>query len=190
MLATERVEEIGGRRRFISGLALVFLALTVLSLFEAWPQLPERVPMQFASDGTPGRSGSRTELLIMVLVAVIVTLPMLAGGFWVKLMRNQARWVNMPRKREILSLSPECQAPYWELIAEFMAAIAAAMSLMFLLMIRGILSLVTLSRDHLPAWSLWPGFVAVTLVMIIYIPRLFTMPRRLLEQNRPPENPE
>ncbi|MBN1197519.1 MAG: DUF1648 domain-containing protein [Candidatus Aminicenantes bacterium] len=179
----QQTEEMGGRRRFLSGLAVVFLILMAISLVEAWPQLPDELPMQFDSNGTPSRSGSRIELVIMVLIVTLATLPMLAGGLWVNWMRRHPRWINMPRKTEILSLPPERQAPYWELTAEFMAAMAAAMSLMFLLMIRGILSLITLSPPNLPAWAVWPGVAAIVLVMLIYLPRLITLPRRLIERN-------
>jgi uncharacterized membrane protein len=181
----EHAQEMGGRRRFLSGLAVVFLILMAVSLLEAWPHLPDKLPMQFDSNGTPSRSGSRIELMIMVLIVTLATLPMLAGGLWVNWMRRHPRWINMPRKAEILSLPPERQAPYWELTAEFMAAMAAAMSLMFLLIIRGMLSLVTLSRATLPAWALWPGLAAIALVMLIYLPRLISLPRRLIEENRP-----
>jgi len=174
-----RGEESGGRRRFMVSLALVFLVLLGFSLAESWAKLPKDLPMNYSFDGTPNRSGSRLELLIMVAVLVLVTLPMLAGGWWMGWLRKHPRWINMPRKAELLSLPPESQAPYWELVAEFMAAMAAAMALLFLLLVRGLLAVALESRGTLPAWAVWPGLGVLGLVMLFYLPRMINMPRRL-----------
>ena len=168
--------EQSGRRRFLTALALLFMVLMAVSLMEAWPRLPDRLPLHFSFDGTPDGGGSKTEILIVVGVVILATLPMLAGGWWKKLMRRNPRWINMPRKAEILALSAEKQALYWELMVEFMAAMGAAMSLLFLLLIRGILAVVLNNLDHLPWWALWPGMGGLALVMLTYIPRMIRMP--------------
>ena len=183
---TEAREEIkseaAGRRRFLAGLTLVFLALMVISLVQAWPRLPERIPVHFAMDGTPNRDGSPMELVVIVLVAILSTLPLTAAGFWMKWMRRYPRWINIPRKKEILTLPPEQQSPYWEWTAEFMTAMGAAMALLFFLLIRATLAMVTEEMNTLPWWAFWPGLGALLLVMLVYLPRLIALPGKLIRE--------
>lgn len=175
--------EQGVRRRFLTGLALLFLVLMAVSLVEAWHRLPDNLPLHFSFDGHPNRGGSKEELLIVVGVVILATLPMLAGGWWKRLIRRHPRWINMPRKAEILNLPEDQQELYRELMVEFMAAMGAAMSLLFLLLIRGILAVVLDHLDTLPWWALWPGMGALALVMLIYIPGMIRMPRKLVARH-------
>lgn len=174
--------ERGGRRRFMAGLAMVFLALMVISLFQAWPELPERIPLHFSADGTSNRDGSPMELAIIVLVALLSTLPLMAGGFWISWIRRHPRWINIPRKEAFLALPPEFQLPYWEWTAEFMVAIGAAMALLFLLLVRAIIAVVVDGVEILPWWAVWPGLGALLLALLVYLPRLITLPGKLIRE--------
>lgn len=182
MCAVSQNGERGVRRRFLAGLAGLFLVLMVVSLAQAWSRLPGDLPLHFSFNGTPESGGSKGELLVVAGIVILATLPLLAGEWWKKLIRRHPRWINMPRKAEILALPREEQELVWELMVEFMAAMGAAMSLLFFLLIRGILAVELDNLDTLPGWALWPGMGALALVMLLYIPGMIRMPRKLLSR--------
>jgi len=109
------------RRRFLAGLAVLFLVLMMVSLAQAWSRLPDDLPLHFSFNGTPDGGGSKGELLSVVGIVILATLPLLAG--------------------------------------------------------------VLDNLDTLPGWALWPGMGALVLVLLIYIPGMIRMPRKLLFRN-------
>jgi hypothetical protein len=101
-------------------IALALHALTIAGLF-AWSltrqhQLPAELPIHFLSDGTPNgwTETSWLTALAMPLTALGLFVLIALGGVAVmRSARRHPRYLNLPRKAELLALPPERQAPVW-----------------------------------------------------------------------------
>jgi hypothetical protein len=114
------------------GLALGLHLLILAGLF-AWShavrdELPERLPIHFASDGTPNGWTRTTTLTWMAMpLTGLGVMVLLAFGLArvVRSTRKHPRWLNLRRKEEFLALPAERQEPVWRA----MEALPALLSL-------------------------------------------------------------
>ncbi|HOX43516.1 MAG TPA: DUF1648 domain-containing protein [Myxococcota bacterium] len=101
-------------------IALALHALTLVGLF-VWSlvrrhRLPERLPIHFLSDGTPNGWAETSWLtaLAMPLTAVGIFVLIALGGLAImRSARRHPRYLNLPRKAELLALPPGRQEPVW-----------------------------------------------------------------------------
>jgi uncharacterized membrane protein len=167
-------------RKIYDLLNALFLALTTYSVLSVYPALPDRIPVHFGMSGTPDRWGSKSELFILVALSWGLTVIFYALAMSMPRFARNPRYLNIPHKREFLKLPAERQAIYWELIREFMIAIIVSCNFLFFLIARGTLRVVQKQAAGLPFKAAAAGLVAMALVMIVYFPRMLTLPGKLI----------
>jgi uncharacterized membrane protein len=159
---------------------LALLGLMGMVVAAAYPRLPDRIPMHFDFAGQPDRWSGRGGLIVLAALAVVMT------GVLYGIIRLTTRWaanpryLNIPRKEEFLRLGAEKQAAYWAVYREFFAGLAAAVNLLFYLILRGTVRIAEGSAGLLPFKLMVPALVAMALVVGYYGRRLIVMPGRLI----------
>jgi uncharacterized membrane protein len=167
-------------RKIYDVLNVVFLALTTYTVLSAYPRLPDRIPVHFNIAGDPDRWGGKSEILI--LVAVVWGLNILLYVFTLtmpSLARHPQR-LNIPHKQEFLKLPAATQAVYWALLREFMTGLTVAINLIFYLLVHATLEVVLGKATSFVVRDMWAGFLVLALMLIFYLPRLFTLPGKLV----------
>jgi uncharacterized membrane protein len=167
-------------RKIYDILNALFLALTTYTVLSAYPALPDRIPVHFGMSGTPDRWGSKSELFIIVAISWGLTVIFYALALSMPRLARNPQYLNIPHKREFLKLPAERQAVYWELIREFMIAMTVSCNLLFFLIVRGTLHVIQKQAAGLPFKDVAAGLVAMALVMIVYFPRMLTLPKKLI----------
>lgn len=156
------------------------LALITYTILSRYSSLPDRVPVHFGIAGNPDRWGSKSDLFIFVALVWGLTLLFYVFILAVPRLGRNPQLLNLPHKEEFLKLTPEKQAPYWELLREFMAGMAVSVNLIFYLIIRGTLLLIQGNTKLLPLRNVFAGLAVLVLVIIVYLPRMYTLPKKLI----------
>jgi hypothetical protein len=115
------------------GLAAANLALCLgLLVFSlgAFPRLPERYPVHFDAAGQPNRWAAGGSLEWFILPGVTVGMNALLVGLALSIRRIPPRWINLPRKRDFLKLSPELQAPILGSVSRFLLGMGLVINLL------------------------------------------------------------
>jgi uncharacterized membrane protein len=167
-------------RKIYDVLNVVFLALTTYTVLSAYPRLPDRIPVHFNITGDPDRWGSKSEILILVAVAWGLNILLYVFTLAMPSLARNPQRLNIPHKQEFLKLPAEKQAVYWELLREFMTGMTVAINLIFYLLISATLQVVLGKATALPLKDMWTGLIVLALMMIFYLPRLFTLPGKLI----------
>jgi len=155
------------------------LGLIAYSVLSRYGSLPDRIPTHFDIAGNPDRWGPKAELFVFVAVSLGLTILFYAFILAVPRLARNPQFLNIPAKEEFLKLSPEKQRPYWELLQEVLAGMAVSVNLIFLLTAQGTLRIVQGKSTSLAFKDMLGGFAALALIIVIYLPRLMTLPRRL-----------
>jgi uncharacterized membrane protein len=159
---------------------LALMALMGGYVASAYPHLPDRIPMHFNMAGEPDRWGGRGGLVLLPVMAAVMT----AGLYLViRLLPKWAanpRYLNIPHKAELLRLPAEKQAVYWDVYREFFAALAAAMNLLFYLIVRATVRIATGSAELLPFRLMLPALILIAVILAYYFWRLITLPKKLI----------
>jgi len=161
------------------------LGLITYTVLSRYSSLPDRIPVHFGISGAPDRWGSKSELFILVALVWGLTVLLYVFILSVPRLGRKPRLLNIPNKEELLKLTPERQAPFWELLQEFMAGLAVSINLLFYLMIRGTLLLIRGDIQLLPLSNVFAGLAVVFLVIIVYLPRMFALPKKLIRGEGP-----
>jgi uncharacterized membrane protein len=156
------------------------LALITYTVLSRHASLPDRVPVHFGISGTPDRWGSKSELFILVALVWGLTLLFYAFILSAPRLGRKPQLLNIPDKEEFLKLSPDRQAPFWELLQEFMAGLAVSVNLIFYLIIQGTLRVIDGRTAALPTRNLFVGLAILFLMIVLYLPRMFTLPKKLI----------
>ena len=156
------------------------LALITYTVLSAYPALPDRIPVHFGLSGVPDRWGSKSELFLFVGISWGLTIIFYALTLAMPRLARNPQYLNIPHKREFLKLTPERQAIYWELIREFMTGMTVSFNLVFFLICRGTLHVIQKKTAGLPFKDVAAGLVVMALVMIVYFPRMLTLPKKLI----------
>jgi uncharacterized membrane protein len=159
---------------------LTLLFLTGAFVYGSYPRLPERIPMHFDMTGRPDRWGGRGGFLVLFVMPLVMT-----GVFYLLIrfiprLGANPRYMNIPHKEEFLKLPVEKRDIYWALLKEFFAGMAVAINLLFYLIIRGIVRIATGGTSSLPVKLMLPALVALALFLVFYLPRLITLPEKLI----------
>ncbi|HSK20796.1 MAG TPA: DUF1648 domain-containing protein [Longimicrobiales bacterium] len=111
----------------ITGVVLV--ATLGLSLY-VYPELPERIPLHFAADGTPDRWGARSLLKWLLLPLIgAATIGLLYGVAW--FLPGRPHLLNMPDKKKLLELPRPLQDRVLAAAVAMMYYTALALAVMF-----------------------------------------------------------
>jgi uncharacterized membrane protein len=167
-------------RKIYDLLNALFLALTTYTVLSRYASLPDRVPVHFGISGTPDRWGSKSELFVLVALVWGLTILFYAIALAMPRLARNPQYLNIPRKEEFLKLPPEKQAVFWELLQEFMAGMAVSVNLIFYLIIQGTLRIIDGRTVTLPARNLFVGLAVLFLLMVLYLPRMFSLPKKLI----------
>lgn len=155
---------------------LIFLAGMILFYH---PQLPAKIPIHFAADGTPNGWDSKGSLIALFFVAlginVLFYLPILS----MRWLSEHPAMLNIPRKKLFLALPMEKQQIFWEFLKEYLAAFVVAMNILWVSTIWGTIRVARGDMEKLPPWAIWTGLVLIVLVNIIYLPRMLLLPKKL-----------
>jgi uncharacterized membrane protein len=160
--------------------AALVLVLAWLVLVTANP-LPELVPLQFDSDGTPTRFGSKSGLAVLLIVVVIVDGIFYLAMLAIPWLRKRPKSFSFPDKEKFLELPETKQQIYWDMLKEFLAAFAASLNITFVTAIWGTIQVASGNLKKLPGWAILPGLIIILLVNVIYIRRMMRMPKELIE---------
>ncbi|MCP5104270.1 MAG: DUF1648 domain-containing protein [bacterium] len=176
-MKTDKVE----LRNFFNALnAVLLVAITWMVLYFT-KELPDKIPLQFGLDGTPNRWSGKGDLIIILAAVLGINAFFYLFAAAVPWLRKHPALLNIPNKKRFLALPLEKQRVYWDLLKEFMAGMAVSMNILFLTAIWGTIRVGLGEAEKLPGWSIWPGTILVFVVVIIYIPRMIMMPKKLLK---------
>ncbi len=117
------------RTRFLN---LALLAVLLGGSALAYPQLPERIPVQFGLDGTPGRWVETSLVSWFMLPLITLALNVILYGLAALSARN-ARFVNLPGKERLLALPLERQRAVLRRVREGLEALMVPVTLAFCL---------------------------------------------------------
>ncbi|MGB8958429.1 MAG: DUF1648 domain-containing protein [Candidatus Aminicenantales bacterium] len=168
------------KKRLFDLANLALLALTGVFAYRWYPHLPARIPMHFNMAGQPDRWGGRGGFISLfampfVLTAVFYLLIRFLPG-----LGTNPRAMNIPHKEEFLKLPAEKRDIYWAVVKEFLAGLAAAINLLFYLIVRGATRIATGETSLLPFKLMLPALAAMALIMAFYFRRLITLPGKLV----------
>jgi uncharacterized membrane protein len=167
-------------RRVFDLANLILLFLAGIFVYSSYPRLPERIPMHFDLAGRPDRWGGRGSIFVLFVFALVMTTVFYLLIRFIPRLAANPRSLNIPHKEEFLKLPAEKQETYWAIFKEFFAGLAAAINLLFYLIIRGTVRIATGETRLLPFKLLIPAFLLIVLVAVYYFVRLITRPGKLV----------
>ncbi len=159
---------------------LVLLVLLEAALYRAYPRLPARIPMHFNLAGQPDRWGGRGGLIVLALAPVVMTVVLYLVARYAIGRGASARSVNIPHKEEFLRLPAEKQEIFWSVLREFLAGIAAAMNLLFYLIVGGTIRVAAGQASLVPFKLMAPALALLAAIMVFYLWRMMTLPGKLV----------
>lgn len=159
---------------------LALLVLTGVFVCQSYPRLPARIPMHFNMAGEPDRWGGRGGFIGLFVMPFVLTAVFYLLIRFIPGIGANARYLNIPHREEFLKLPAEKRDVYWGVLKEFFAGLAAAVNLLFYLIVRGTVRIAMGEASLLPFSSMLPALVALALVMAFYFRRLITLPGKLV----------
>jgi uncharacterized membrane protein len=169
-------------KSFYHYLNVILLIIIAGMVFIYWKDLPDKIPIHFNFSGTPDGWAGKENLII--IFAVVLGLNALLYFFMIStswLSNHPSIW-NIPNKKRFLALPKEKQQLYWELTKEFMAGMASAINILWTTLMWGTIQVCLKKMNKLPEWAIFPGLVVILIVILMYIPRLIRMPKKLIEE--------
>ena len=159
--------------RFVA--ALWLLSLASMWAVAAWlyPDLPERIPMHFGSDGTPDRYVERTVWNWCLLPGIGTLLAGLLGAVlpaWFRRMSDAgSKWLNMPDQRSFLALPADARRRALQPLVAVLRLIAVLLAALFsfvLFATAKVASGAWPTLPSLPTWLLLAGMMALSVLSI------------------------
>jgi len=167
-------------KRLYDLLNAALLAFTTFTIVSRYPGLPRRIPVHFGISGAPDRWGDKSEIFILVGLMWGMTILFYAVTLGMPRLARNPRYLNIPNKQEFLKLPPERQAVFFGFLQEFMAGVTVSVNLLFYLITGGMLRVAEGRTSGVPLKDVAAGLVAMVLMMVIYFPRLITLPKKLI----------
>ncbi len=159
---------------------LILLVLISNTVYTAYPKLGPRIPAHFDLAGNPDRWSGKEGLIWLAAMAWGLTIVFYLLGHNMRRLNRNPRSLNIPYKEKFLKLPEEKQSIYWELIKEFLAGLTAGTNLLWYLLIRGTLRIVTGETGTLSFQALLPGLTVMILMFIVYLKRIYSVPGKLV----------
>jgi uncharacterized membrane protein len=167
-------------KRLYDLLNAVLLGYTTFRVVSKYPGLPDRIPVHFGLSGAPDRWGAKSEIFIIVGVMWGLTLLFYALTLAMPRMARNPQYLNIPNKEAFLKLPPERQAIFFDLLREFMTGMTASINLVFFMISGAMLRVIEGKATGVPFKDVGAGFVVLVLMTAVYLPRVFTLPKRLI----------
>lgn len=168
-------------RNLFHAVNVVLSAFLVGMVIYYIPRLPAMIPMHFTANGTPNGWGNKTGLIGLLAVALGITGVFYLIMFSLRRLSKYPSLLNIPRKDLFMALAPEKKEIYWNLMKEHLAAMAAAINVLWVTAIWGTIKVALGEIKKLPAWCIWLGLILIVIVNLIYLPRLITLPKKLTD---------
>jgi len=159
---------------------LILLVLLGNTVYRAYPSLPARIPIHFNLAGQPDRWGGRGGLIALALVPVGLTALLYLVARFAIGRGAGARSVNIPHKEEFLRLPAEKQEIFWSVLRELLAGMAAAMNLLFYLIVGGTIRVAAGQASLVPFKLMAPALALLAAIMVVYFWRMMTLPGKLV----------
>jgi uncharacterized membrane protein len=159
---------------------LILLILISQTVYIAYPKLPPRVPAHFNLAGNADRWGGKEGVIWLAAMAWGMTLIFYLLAHNMRRLNRKPQSLNIPHKEQFLKLPEEKQSIYWDLIKEFLAGLTAGTNLLWYLLIRGTLRIITGEMSVLPFETMLPALAVMILMLIVYLQRMYTLPGRLI----------
>jgi uncharacterized membrane protein len=167
-------------RRLYDLLNAAFLGYTTFLVASKYPGLPDRIPVHFGISGAPDRWGAKPEIFIMVGVMWGLTAVFYALSLAMPRLSRNPQFLNIPNKEAFLKLPPERQAIFFGLLREFMTGMTASINFFFFLIVGAILRVIEGKASGVPFKDVGAGLVVLVLMTAVYLPRVFTLPKKLI----------
>lgn len=159
---------------------LILLVLISNTVYTAYPKLGPRIPTHFDIAGNPDRWGGKEGLIWLAAMAWGLTIVFYLLGHNMRRLSRNPRSLNIPYKEKFLKLPEEKQSVYWDLIKEFLTGLTAGTNLLWYLLIRWTLRIVTGEAGTLSFKAIFPGLAVMILIFIAYLKRIYTVPGKLV----------
>jgi len=159
---------------------LILLILISNTVFTAYPKLAPRIPTHFDFAGNPDRWGGKEGVIWLAAMAWGMTLVFYVLGHNMRRLNRNPRSLNIPYKEKFLKLPEEKQAIYWDLMKEFLAGLMAGTNLLWYLLLRGTLRIMTGKMSTLSFETMLPALAIMIVILIVYLRRIYTVPGKLV----------
>jgi uncharacterized membrane protein len=159
---------------------LILLVLISNNVYAAYPNLPPRIPTHFNFAGNADRWGGKEGVVWLAVMAWGMTLIFYLLGHNMRRLNRKPQSLNIPHKEQFLKLSEEKQSIYWDLIKEFLAGLMVGTNLLWYILIRGTLRIISGGMSVLSFETMLPALAVMILMLIVYLRRMSTLPGKLV----------
>ena len=159
---------------------LILLVLISNTVYTAYPKLPSRIPTHFNFAGNADRLGGKEGVVWLAAMAWGMTLIFYLLGHNIRRLNRKPQSLNIPHKEQFLKLPEEKQSIYWDLVEEFLVGLTVGTNLLWYLLVRGTLRIITGEMDALSFETMLPALAVMILMLIVYLRRMFTLPGKLV----------
>ena len=159
---------------------LILLVLISNTLFTAYPNLPQRIPVHFDFAGKADRWGDKGGLIGLAAVAWGMTTIFYLLSHNLRRFGLKSRSFNVPYKKQFLKLPEEKQSTYWDLAKEFLVGLMVGTNLLWYLLLRGTLRIISGEMSVFSFKTMLPALAVMILMLVVYLKRMYTLPGKLL----------
>ena len=159
---------------------LILLLLISNTVYSAYPKLPSRIPTHFNFAGNADRLGGKEGVVWLAAMAWGMTLIFYLLGHNIRRLNRKPQSLNIPHKEQFLKLPEEKQSIYWDLVKEFLVGLTVGTNLLWYLLVRGTLRIISGEMSVLSFKTMLPALVVMILMLIVYLSRMSTLPGKLV----------
>ncbi|MCJ7644204.1 MAG: DUF1648 domain-containing protein [Candidatus Aminicenantes bacterium] len=159
---------------------LILLVLISNTVYTAYPKLPPRIPAHFNFAGNADRWDGKEGLIGLVAIAWGMTIIFYLLAHNMRRLNRKPQSLNIPHKEQFLKLPEEKQSTYWDLVKEFLVGLTVGTNLLWYLLIRGTLRIITGEMSVLSFETMLPALAVMILMLIVYLRRMYTLPGKLV----------
>ena len=168
-------------------LVLAMLAVWGLAL-QAWPALPERIPMHFDLSGVPDRWGDKSLVSWFGLPALGTLLGFVMGLLlprWVAGMaRRNSPWLNVPDKKRFAALPEAARERAVQPLVLGLTWIVLLVQGMFAWIVVGS---ARVAMGEWPTMPAWPALSPLAVVLVVVVVMLVACQRRIRQEVQAPD---
>jgi uncharacterized membrane protein len=159
---------------------LILLVLISNTVYAAYPKLPPRIPAHFNFAGNADRWGGKEGLIGLAAIAWGMTIIFYLLAHNMRRLGLKSRSFNIPTKEQFLKLPEEKQSTYWDLVKEFLVGLTVGTNLLWYLLVRGTLRIISGEMSVLSFKTMLPALVVMILMLIVYLRRMSTLPGKIV----------
>lgn len=159
---------------------LILLVLISNTVYGAYPKLPPRIPAHFNFAGEADRWGGKEGVVGIAVLAWGMTIIFYLLAHNMRRLKRKPHSLNIPHKEQFLKLPEEKQSIYWDLVKEFLVGLMVGTNLLWVLLVRGTLRIITGEMSVLSFETMLPALAVMILMLIVYLRRMYTLPGKLV----------